>query len=361
MKKFSSVELKRIVENDVNRIIQHAQIVISLTPERPMVFVNPKPALNVLAVIGPEKGAPLSPAANRFFPSAVLLEIGLGRGRPYHKTKNYQKLNSTGNPTAILKRRKWFHLTEQQYIQAAPWIFSALQDLTNEKVARWECNHNNPYRIASERQHFVRRSKAFISKIIYLDALRGARFSVSLEDRFLLSDVYWAEKQNKDVRLYLESLAKKIDLRLNFNNYARKPSQKPRKELSTTERFKQIAAIINEERKKRGSVKDRKDKTKVRDEKLPSRYIVDLLDYLPRRDGESRSKYYYAIAEALGYTGEELREEKFVRQVLPDPQERLNDIQLRITTGLSNRDHIVFEVVSNLSAEEIAADASVST
>ena len=348
MKKIGPIPLEQLVKNDVNRVIQHASIIISLTPEGPMIFANPNPALNVLAVIGPGTGTPFK----RFFERALLLEVGIGVGRPYHQAKSSIKKTSGGKPKSIPKRRKWFHLTEQQYIQVAPWIFPTLQDLTNEKVARWEFNHNKPFRIKAKRSHFMRSSKAFVSKIACLDAPRCARFSVSLEDRFFLPDIYWAEKQNKNVRLYLKGLAKKIDLRLNFNNYTRrKSSQKQRKELSETERFKQIAMVINEEREKRGSVKDRKDKAMVREEKLPPRYIVDLLDYLPCPNGASRSKYHYAIADLFGYAGVELREEKFVRQVLPNPKERLGNVQIRITSGLSHRDHIVFEITHNLTEE----------
>ncbi len=328
MKKIGPIPLEQLVKDDVNRVIQHASIIISLTPEGPMIFANPKPTLNVLAVIGPGIGTPFK----RFFERALLLEVGIGVGRPYHEAKSSIEKTSSGKPKSIPKRRKWFRLTEQQYIQVASWIFPCLQEITNQKVANWKCNHESPFFIPTSRHYFSRHQKTLFIEEGYKSWPRGTRFAVSLEDRFLLSDIYWAEKHNPDLRRRLKGLAKFIDLRLNFSG-AKKTKSRPRKEFRELKRFVQVAGILEKRN-------------------LPVRHIVDLLDFLPLKNGRSRSLYYYEISHLLGYTGEEFREEKFVHQALANPSQRLNGIKLRITTGLSCRDHIVFEISTNLPVGE---------
>jgi len=316
----------------VNRVIQYAAFIISLTPEGPTFFTNPKPSLNVLAVIGPGTGTPLK----RFYKRALLLEVGLGTGRPYHEAKSPFEKTPSGKPKNIPKRHKWFHLTAEQYIQIAPIIFSRLQEITDQKVANWKCNHENPFFIPITRHYFSRRKKTLFIENSYKPCQRGARFAVSLEDRFLLSDIYWAEKHNPDLRRRLKGLANFIDLRLNFSSSAKKTKGPPRKEFRTLKRFIQVAEMLAKRN-------------------LPARHIVDLLDFLPLKNDGSRSAYYYEISRLLGYAGEELREEKFIRQVLANPHLRLNGIKLRITTGLSHRDHIVFEISASLPKERNAS------
>ncbi|GEM_PF-1930940 len=333
--RFGPIPIHQLVENDVDRVIQHAAFIISLTPEGPMFFVNPDPRLNVLAVIGPGIGTPLK----RFFERALLLEVGLGVSRPYHES-NIRRKAKKGGPKSIPERRKWFHLTVEQYTQVAPIIFSCLQEITNQKVANWKCNHEHPFFIPTSRHYFSRRQKTLFTEDGYKPWPRGTRFAVSLEDRFLLSDIYWAEKHNPDLRRRLKGLAKFIDLRLNFSG-AKKTKSRPRKEFRELKRFVQIAGMLEKRN-------------------LPARHIVDLLDFLPLKNGHSRSLYYYEISHLLGYTGEELREEKFVHQALTNPRHRLSGVDLRITTGLSRRDHIVFEIFTNLPVgEEITANAPI--
>lgn len=333
--RFGPIPLHQLVENDVNRVIRHASMIISLTPEGSMSFINPDPRLNVLAVIGPGIGTPLK----RFFERALLLEMGLGVSRPYHESKTGKRVKQEG-PKGIPERRKWFHLTAEQYTQVASIIFSCLQEITNQKVANWKCNHENPFFIPTSHHYFSRHQKTLFTEEGYKPWPRGTRFAVSLEDRFLLSDIYWAEKHNPDLRRRLKGLAKFIDLRLNFSG-TKKTKSRPRKEFRELKRFVQVAGMLEKRN-------------------LPARHIVDLLDFLPLKNGHSRSLYYYEISNLLGYTGEELREEKFVHQVLANPRQRLNGIKLRITTGLSCRDHIVFEISTNLPAgEEIPLSAPI--
>jgi len=333
--RFGPIPLHQLVENDVNRVIQYASIVVFLSPEGPMSFINPDPRLNVFAVIGPGTGTPLK----RFFKRALLLEVGIGVSRPYHESNTGRKAKK-GVPKSIPRRRKWFHLTTEQYVQVAPIIFPHLQEITNQKVANWKCNHEKPFFIPTSRHYFSRRQKTLFTEEGHKTWPRGTRFAVSLEDRFLLSDIYWAEKHNPDLRRRLKGLAKFIDLRLNFSG-TKKPKSRPRKEFRELKRFVQVAGILEKRN-------------------LPARHIVDLLDFLPLKNGRSRSLYYHEISNLLGYTGEELREEKFVRQVLANPRQRLNSIELRITTGLSCRDHIVFEISTNLPVgEEISLAAPI--
>ncbi len=195
----------KLIEADVRRIRDHAAYVFTLNPNGKSFSLasNQGARLNVVAVIGPSifEGSEIR--------EAVLLEVGIGRTRPYSRSQgknNGQKLSE------IPRRRKCFSLSPKQYRFIAPALFGLLSKIAADKVAAWE---TPPFfRAEIESFWFSTRRKRTLANPRTRAYPRGVWFTVLREDAFLASDLLWAERQNKILNRILDGLVGFIGKRL---------------------------------------------------------------------------------------------------------------------------------------------------
>lgn len=319
----------RVVNGDIERIKMEAVYVVRLLSKFEVdIIKNPNGRLNVIAIIG--QGSFYFDSQLLFFDEVALCEIGIGKTRPYSEAKKPINSLSENEERSIAKRKKYFNLTLDQYELVAPYLFFLIQQITNEKVARRVCNHKNPYYISSQKHYYSYRQ----GKDFYFDTFKpktgSSGFVVSIKDKFLASDVYFAEMfLNKDIAKYLSGLARFIDKRL-------KPY-----------RFKKINSNCL---KLKGFVKVREI---IEKHFLPKYLIIELLNNLPKG---KRNYFYNEMVEIVGWDGKETFEKQMANNVVENPFKRLDGIQLHLTYKHQNKDLIVFQVNSNLGDIDILKD-----
>lgn len=309
-----------LIGNDARRVKKEAAIVFLIDRNggnKVKILKNPESRLNIIAIVGP------SQAFGRKFEEAVLCEIGIGASRPYHEARKPNGTRKEREPINIPARRKWFSLSQEQYLAVAPVLFRCLQELTNHKVSRWKTGHhnNNPFFIRSPRNYFSIRNKKLIRKETFRNFPIGTRYAVSIADKCLLSDIFWADLKSREWQL--RKLAKFVDKRL---SPYRNGGYKKRKSFSKLEGVKDIQRSFSTN-------------------KYLSKYLlVEMMNkYLPRGVNNA---FWRELCDLVEWDGEELSEEhKLAASAHPDPELRLGGIQFRITTGLDRKkDHIVLEV-----------------
>src|SRR3989344_9639765 len=91
------------VERDVHRVRQHAAHIITLSPLGATVRTNPNPLMRSIAVVGSGE------YRGTKYDEAVLLEIGMQRGRPYAPAENSCGERKSDR-VRVPRRRKWFAL-----------------------------------------------------------------------------------------------------------------------------------------------------------------------------------------------------------------------------------------------------------
>lgn len=143
-----------LIARDVLNVKKYAAIVLEIEEGVMRFSRNENPRLNVIAVVGPGK------FLDKEYKEAVLLEIGIGKSRPYH----IPAFKKEKGPW-ISKRKKWFSLTEHQYRVIAPKIFSILGLLTNERVGNWKCGPNNPFCVPAHRFYWSRKHKTLFNRL----------------------------------------------------------------------------------------------------------------------------------------------------------------------------------------------------
>lgn len=320
MKGLRSDLIPVLTENDASRVKKEATIVFLMEGNKSNgieILKNPKSRLNVMAVVGP------SQAFGRKFKEAVLCEIGIGASRPYHEARKPNSLREEKEPINIPRRRKWFSLSQEQYLAVAPALFQCLQRLTNDKVFRWKTgpHNNNPFFIRSPNNFFAIRNKKLHSKEVFRNFPIGTRYAVSVADKYLLSDIFWADLKLREWQL--RKLARFVDKLL---SPYRNGGYKRRKSFSKLERTKDVQRIFSTN-------------------KYLSKYLlVEMINkYLPRG---VKNVFWQDLCDLIKWDCEELLEEhKLVASIYPNPELRLGGINFRITTGLERKkDHIVFEV-----------------
>jgi hypothetical protein len=188
-----------LVRRDVERVMRHAYAVIVLDQDGNFdVRLNQsdKPGLSVVAVVGP------GDYHGRHYDQAVLFEIGKCRGRPYAQANRALDSFAPGEARQIPKRRKWFSLTDKQYLAVAPQIIRMISDLTEEKMAGREWGTRaNPTYVKVTTSYWRRRGKGYYLRTKYVPLVTGVRFSVAYADLRLFADVLWAERNlNKETR-----------------------------------------------------------------------------------------------------------------------------------------------------------------
>jgi hypothetical protein len=271
----------------------------------------------VLAVIGSGE------AFGEKFDKAVLCEIGLSRSRPYNEAKG---LGGKAGELNIPPRKKCFYLSREQYIAVAPTIFRCLQKLTNERVLRWQTgpHNNNPFLIPAPRHFFAKRHKKLFIRETFRSFPIGTRYAVSLQDEYLLSDIFWGEiNLNANLKWQLRGLGRFIDKRLSLY---RGGGYKGRKSFFALMGVKDIERTLGENKY------------------LKRHLLVEMMKkYLPKG---RKNEFWEGLCNLIGWDGEDVKEHKLANSVYPNPELRLNGLQLRVTTGLDvGKNHIVFEVL----------------
>ncbi len=320
-------EIPVLVARDVEMVKREAKIVINISSLN--IQENSRPGLGIIAVIGPGE------FQGRHFEETVLCEIGLGQSRPYHEARKPEE------KTFIQYRRKWFSLSEEQYLIIAPQIFRLLQELTDKRVNNWKCGpkSENPFRIRVPRNFWYRHGKTLFQNSSWKPALRGARFAVSLADKWLFNDIFWAELNiNFCLKRHLIGFARFIDLYLSVYKKNLRKNDLSRRFLKL-KKVQEINTIIHSSSLSKSPY-----------------LLIELLGHLPGR--ENNRLWPYISSQLIPWDGRETRERIIASRVLPDPELRLGKIQLRIETGLDGRnkyqrmpkkrDHIVFEVYPKL-------------
>ncbi len=327
MKGLSPQRIPILVENDVNVVKKNAKVVINIS--KLGLSYNQDGGLGIIAIIGPGE------FYGRRYEETVLCEIGLGRSRPYHSARKSKRW--------IEKRRKWFSLTEEQYLVVAPIVFDILQKFADEYEKRREMRRkeigreNQPYLIPVVNNRYFnyckfrgvqKRKNLILKQFIFMPAIERARFAICVKDELFLRDIYFAElNQNDELRWRLKGFIRFVD-----------------KSLS---RYKKGFSRSFD---KLGGVKDI-ERCILRSSLSRSPYLmVEALKYLNK--GAKNPLYPYYVECLIPWDGEPTRERQLADSALPKVVLRLGGIKLRVTTGLNgenkykiaSRDHIVFEV-----------------
>jgi len=179
-----------LVEEDVRRVREYALTVITIDKHnRPHVRHHQgKAGLSVIAVVGPGM------FQGRTYGEAVLLEVGVSRGRPYSEANRPVETVHRGEHRQIPKRRKWFFLTEEQYRAVAPVLFRIIREMTRARVGKWKRGvPGRPAKIYRSVTRYSHRRHKLETRRELVAVMNGARFSVAYVDRPLMADTLWAE------------------------------------------------------------------------------------------------------------------------------------------------------------------------
>lgn len=293
--------------------------------------------LEVVAVIGPYKDEKWD------LEEALLLEVGLNRTRPYNECNIPPSLRKEGEPRNFTIRYHGLHLTPEQYQLVAPHIFEYLESRAAAQVSSrkdgWQ-----PYKVKALGKHnssdhlhkpfLGRRGKLVTAKLKY-EVPPLVRFSARMTDRLFVSDIYWAELfGNQKVQDQLKGLGNEIQTLLDT---ALKKTQTTPKDWRKNKLFN--LAMIKFDR-----------------------FTISYGDSLGRdrsylqkillRDHVGERHYFFdEIATRLAWVWDEpIKEEQSALQALPDPELRLNGIQIKVWRIIKNQ--LTFDVFPRKSEDE---------
>lgn len=194
-------KMREKVEGDVKLVSERARVVFYIDEEGSVINLhkNENWSINVIAIIGPGEDN-----RRNFFEKAILFELGIGPTRPYHDTRISGEW--------LHKRRKWFFLSERQYLAIRLLILSLMKEISMEKLTKrknltWTIKNQTIFMSRSRKRSSIRNGKK--------DSLTGVRFSVSKEDDYFLSEIYNLELfHNPVISSKLDGMARFIDLSL---------------------------------------------------------------------------------------------------------------------------------------------------
>jgi len=314
MRGISWERVLQLVDEDVRRVKDVAWVVITIAENNETfeVATNKDPRLGVLAIIGPSSGFGQS------FPEVLLCEVGVGRSRPYNATGV-----NNGSPQ-IPKRRKWFRLSEEQYTLTAPFVFEYLQKRAQNVVRSWKSGSD--FWLPSPRGYWSRNQNKLFCSTVWRLWPKGVKFSFPLDTPFI-EDILWAERNlNLQVANAIGGLARFIDTRL--SNYKRMEGWRGVKP------FKNLKGVRD--------VEEAMDK-------IPPHLRGEVLKRLP---SGPENRLYNELLEHFGLW--DLLKEDGKENPLPNPEARLGNIQLRITSPpCDDRKYAVCEVFADSRQEEV--------
>lgn len=323
MYRWTASEVRKQVQRDLDKVVEHARILVRLIDGELSVEEHPRRRLKVIAVVGPG----VCSLSGEAFNQALLLEVGMGHTRPYGcggagGTKRIR-------PKMVQRRHKWFSLTEDQYLGVMPLLFQLIQKVTDERMERWRLG-SRWWTIPVKKAYWKRQRPRPATYS------RGVRFSASFSDRYLVSDLLWQGFNNLSVQQRLRQLATSINKLL--SRYQIRNRRRP----FTFQNFLELSKV-----KALNHILSYQTVAS-----FPPSYIVEALNYLP-----SGSRHYFwdelgqfvarifsrlAIQEILVPGSRHRRLEttwsQLATSVLPDPTSRLQGLSLRVISGLKGRD-----------------------
>jgi hypothetical protein len=316
----SPKEIPKIIAGDVDVVEESASIVVGISSGNSGIEIreNPNSRLNVIAIVGPAQGF------GRNWDKVLLAEIGISRNRPYMPSEGLDR----GRGKAHLhRRRKWFSLSEDQYRMVAPIIFKLMNYRMANITSSWKFgSHANGYLLPARNHWWSRSRKRTIVKNFMLSAPRGIRFNVSLRDEFFVRDIFWAElNQNQRIKKQIEGLARWISLRLAYYNGDNYKGVRP---VTGLVGYQEVLERI-------GSF-------------YFGRFPHLRAELAKRLREDHRMQFFFVhLADILDWRGKETEERRLASLAcsIPNPKERVDKIQILVTSDLSRgKNFITFEV-----------------
>ncbi len=294
--------LGRVVSDDAQRVLTKAAVVLEVSPRGKVVrrVSNAKPAIGTLAIIGRDRVG-----------QQLLMEIGIGRTRPYH-------------PCRQPGLRKWMSarcpggtVTSVQYAALSAKIFLELQAISDARAGNWK-----PHNIPMGRAYYTRRNGLATSRVERVMP-RGIRFSIAKRDHMLLADFYWLQIYESEK---YRSMVRFVDKLLGAYRGERGIMRRP------------YVVWLHDELKARAS------------STWPRYLLSELPNFLPGERHNRRFQLLVDIVERVtGWQGGKTPERRLA-DTAQDPKGRLNGIKVRDISGLradATKDHVVFELFPN--------------
>jgi hypothetical protein len=243
------------VRRDAEFVKNEARVVVSIDGDfNVSVKRNDQGKLSVIGIIG--SGI----SHNGYYLQESLLdEIGISCSRPFHKGKVPESFQAPGEPKSISSRYRGFSLSQKQYFAVAPAVFKIIQQLVDERVAKWRSGTPaDPYFTKGARQGYSRskeRMTSYSTRKGFVAVESGARFSVELNSLFA-PDIFWAGYE--PVRKFARLINMRLEHRLERKRRSRRKStsrlsrrKKPvilrrkRKNIDELRRFEEVRTLIN--------------------------------------------------------------------------------------------------------------------
>ncbi|MDP3958215.1 MAG: hypothetical protein Q8Q36_01990 [bacterium] len=160
-------------KDDVRRLKQYARLVFVIAPgKKPELIHNKDHIGDVIVVLGPAvvQGEALN--------EALLLEIGVSRGRPY-RSAEVRRANGSIERARLEKRKRVRPLTKEEFRFVWPHLKKVFAAITADARSRWKAN--------SRKGRWIKGASRPIE--------RGVYFTVAREDTFASEAVYrWDER-----------------------------------------------------------------------------------------------------------------------------------------------------------------------
>lgn len=259
--------LKKI-EDDVETVKKISKILITVDGENNVSWQltdNLEKGIGgIIAVIGPAEN----------FKETLLLEIGTGRSRPYAETiypgyfVNY--------------RKKFFEINVCQYNAVAPYIFKAIQLITDLRITKWKCYPDDPFKVKYNNQWYTKRN-SFNSWEVSIETIPAIRFAFAKKDQFVINDMLYLFYHSEWTRKKMTGLG----------NYIDKVLSRHKKKRRIFKRFERLKNVVEAKRALRAWPK----------------FLVKemLLKHLPEGN---KNFFFYELAELVGWDGITFSQEK---------------------------------------------------
>lgn len=177
---YTSIEsITKLMANDVDCVEKYARFLCIIDEDGSprVLYARSHAPLNIIAVLGP------AVYNGHTFDTALLLEIGLGRARPYHPAFAPEGVLARGR--WIQKRRNYRLLGGDRFHVLWPFLLDIIIAHTEEVCSEWKCKQWN---VPSPRARVIRkeRRREVVVKTKETWYSRGARVSVSFRDEELV-------------------------------------------------------------------------------------------------------------------------------------------------------------------------------
>jgi len=199
----SSEKIKCRLDGDISLIKSHARFIIYVDDEGfPLRMLEREEGykLDVLAIIGSAE------VEDMYFPEVILLEIGMGKTKPYHDAKVPKNLHKEGETTWIHKRQKMASLSQKQLSNLWPYLENILVGKAIKQMSGWKSHTrvlpNSLVRISHG-------NRGIHIKDTFREVKSGVRFSVSFADMEMIKVVLSSHL------IYMKETMRKLSYSLN--------------------------------------------------------------------------------------------------------------------------------------------------